>query len=527
MSRLLKQVILILALVWLLVLPVAAQIQSTAPITLDGRRLFRVSDSGGYTAQERAEDVNRILKETVRRAEPPIPVEIVDSNNLPVIQVNGRYLLTVTGLDAPPGVTVEDQANTWAALLSNAIKNAQQERTGAYLRNAVFLSIGAVVLAIACSFGIGWIWQHWLRPRLPTEATDTSEQEQQTGVETGVQFLIAIVRIALWVACTLYVTNLFPHTRELSRSITDILGFTFTSPMVPLGETSYSLIQIVFLLGLFVGLFIFAKTVKKLLRSRVLLFTGLNRGAQETVAQIANYALLFIGTLILLQLWGLDLSSLAIFASVLGVGIGLGLQGIAREFVSGLVIIFERPIQVGDFVEVDDVMGTVERISIRSTQIFTIDQLAIIIPNSRFLESNVINWSYPSPVSRLQIPVTVAYGSPLEAVREALLEAAKEHPDVVTQPSPRVFFTGYGENALNFKLLVWVREPRKQFQIKSDLYFAIDTVLRDRHIETPVPQRDLHIRTGTLPVELSPELQNSLVQLSDSLSRWLRRDRSS
>jgi small-conductance mechanosensitive channel len=280
-------------------------------------------------------------------------------------------------------------------------------------------------------------------------------------------------------------------------------------------------LDLLVLLGLFTGLVILARTAKKLLRSRVLRLTGLSRGSQETVAQIATYGIIFFGTMVMLQLWGLDLSSLTIFASVVGVGIGLGLQGIAKEFISGLVLIFDRPIKVGDFVNVGEQMGTVERISVRSTEIRTLDEVSIIIPNSRFLESEVINWTHHSPISRLRIPVGVAYGSNLTLVRGALIDAAKEHADVLAEPAPKVFFIGMGESSLDFNLMVWIDEPRKQFRIKSDLYFRIEAILRHRGVEIPFPQRDLNVRSGSLPLEVSPQLTESLAQLSNSLIQWL------
>ncbi|NES20162.1 MAG: mechanosensitive ion channel [Symploca sp. SIO3E6] len=290
---------------------------------------------------------------------------------------------------------------------------------------------------------------------------------------------------------------------------------------MPLGDKSYSIVGVLIFLGLFAGLIFLARTAKTLLRSRLLHLTGLNRGTQETVAQIANYALIFFGTIVLLQLAGLDLSSLTIFASVIGVGIGLGLQGIAKEFISGLVLIFERPIQVGDFVNIEGLMGTVERISVRSTEIRTMDAISVIVPNSRFLESEVINWSHQNPVSRLTLPVGVAYGINLHMVREALIQAAKEHSDVLLQPEPQVLFKGFGDNSLDFDLLVWIANPPQQFKIKSDLYFRIEEILRDRSLEIPFPQRDLHIRSGSVPLELSPQLSESLSQLSTSLTKWL------
>jgi small-conductance mechanosensitive channel len=356
---------------------------------------------------------------------------------------------------------------------------------------------------------------------LPKEVEESQDTRPRLTLELGVRIILAGIRAALFLGTAIYITDLFPQTRELSRKITDTIIGSLISELIPLGSSSFSVLDLFILLGLFTGVAILAKTVKKLLRSRVLRLTGLSRGSQETVAQIATYGIIFLGTMVVLQLWGLDLSSLTIFASVVGVGIGLGLQGIAKEFISGLVLIFERPIKVGDFVNVGDLMGTVERISVRSTEIRTLDELSIIIPNSHFLEKEVVNWTHNSPVSRLQVPVNVAYGSNLTAVRAALIDAAKEHPDVLTEPAPRVLFKGLGDSSLDFNLLIWIAEPRKQFLIKSDLYYRIEAILRHRHIEIPFPQRDLHVRSGSFPLEVSPQLTESLAQLSNGLAKWL------
>jgi small-conductance mechanosensitive channel len=352
---------------------------------------------------------------------------------------------------------------------------------------------------------------------------DSEDTRPHLTLELGVRIILAAIRAAVFLFTTLYITDLFPQTRELSRKITDTIVGSLVSELIPLGNSSYSVLDLFILIGLFTGVLILARTAKKVLRSRVLRLTGLNRSSQETVAQIATYAIIFLGTIVVLQLWGLDLSSLTIFASVLGVGIGLGLQGIAKEFISGLVLIFERPIKVGDFVNVGELMGTVERISVRSTEIRTLDEVSIIVPNSRFLEEEVVNWTHHSSVSRLKVPVTVAYGSDLTAVRGALIDAAKEHPDVLAEPAPRVFFKGFGDSSLNFDLLIWTAEPQKQFRLKSDLYFRIEAILRHRNIEIPFPQQDLHVRSGSLPLEISPQLVESLAQLSNGLTKWLER----
>ena len=505
--------------------PVLAQGKDTptAAIILDGRKLFEVSQSGRYNAEERADDTNRVLKQKVKTADPPVPVKIEEAQNLPIIKLDGAHLLTVTQEDAPPGRTAKEQAEIWAGRLDLAIQEAQKQRSQAYIRNAMLLSVGCILLAIACSYALGWIWCRWLKPILPRKVRDSEDTRPRLTLELGVRIILAAIRAAMFLFTALYITDLFPQTRELSRKITDTIVGSLVSELIPLGNSSYSVLDLFILIGLFTGVLILARTAKKVLRSRVLRLTGLNRSSQETVAQIATYAIIFLGTIVVLQLWGLDLSSLTIFASVLGVGIGLGLQGIAKEFISGLVLIFERPIKVGDFVNVGELMGTVERISVRSTEIRTLDEVSIIVPNSRFLEEEVVNWTHHSSLSRLKVPVTVAYGSDLTAVRGALIDAAKEHPDVLAEPAPRVFFKGFGDSSLNFDLLIWTAEPQKQFRLKSDLYFRIEAILRHRNIEIPFPQQDLHVRSGSLPLEISPQLVESLAQLSNGLTKWLER----
>ena len=504
-----------------LLTPVWAQESQTANIELDGNRLFKVWSSDKFSAEQRAENANSILQSAVQYSK-PVQVEVVERNQLPVIQVGGRYLLTVTQRDAPAGITASEQAQIWSQDIQQAIGRGQRQRQLKYIRGALIFSVWVVVVAIAVHWVLGWIWRHWLRRLIPRQAIDPTTGQEPQGIEFLFQSTLALTRTGLWLATAIYVSNLFPLTRIWSRRIVDVFKASLASPIISLGDQSYSIVALVLLIGLFSGLVIFARTSKTLLRTRVLRLTGMSRGAQEAVAFITNYALIFIGALVLLQLWGLDLSSLTIVASVLGVGVGLGLQGIAKEFFSGLVIIFERPVQVGDFVQVGDWQGTVERINVRSTEIRTLDQVSIIVPNSRFLDSEVVNWNHYSPVSRLKLPISVAYGSSLSAVRSALIDAAKDHPDVLAEPAPRVFFTEFGDNALNFNLLVWIAEPRKQFLIKSDLYFRIEAILRHRQIEIPFPQRDLHLRSGNLPIELSPELTQSLAQLSESLATWLK-----
>ncbi|WP_250121760.1 mechanosensitive ion channel domain-containing protein [Chroococcidiopsis sp. CCMEE 29] len=510
----------IVFIVILALMPVQAQPQSTAFITLDGRQLFEVSQSGQFSAENRAADANLILREAVRSTE-PATVEVVEINQLPVIRVNGRHLLTVTQQDIPTGRNPEEQAQIWAQRLVEAVEQGQAERRASYFWQALLLTVLAVLGAIALHRTLGWVWRYWLRRQIPKQANDPDTGAQPQGIELFLQLTLAVVRVGLWLVTAIYITDLFPLTREWSRRLANLLLMSLTSPAISLGEASYSVVDLMLLVGLFFGLLAVAGTVTNLLRSRILRITNVNRGVQESIAVIINYSLIFIGTVVLLQIWGLDISSLAILASVLGVGIGIGLQGIAKEFFSGLVITFERPIQIGDFVEVGEFKGTVERLNARSTRIRTLDDISVIVPNSRFLDTEVVNWSHRNSVSRLVLSVPVAYGSTVSTVRSALVEAVKEHPDVLNEPAPKVWFKGFGDNSLDFQLLVWISEPRKQFQIKSDLYFRIEAILRHRDVQIPFPQRSLHLRSGSLPLELSPKLEDSLSQLSEGLGAWL------
>jgi small-conductance mechanosensitive channel len=212
---------------------------------------------------------------------------------------------------------------------------------------------------------------------------------------------------------------------------------------------------------------------------------------------------LIVGVFVVLENTGIHLGALTVFAGAAGVGIGFGLQNIASNFISGLVILAERPISIGDRVEVSGITGQVQQIRARSTVILTNDNIAMIVPNKEFIDSPVTNWTYGDRRVRFRIPVGVAYGSDPEKVREALLAAGRENPNTLDDPAPSVFLEKFGESSIHFELVVWSREmssrPRRY---RSDLNFAIEKHLRAAGIEIPNPQRDLHIRSGVLKVEL-------------------------
>nr|ADN14591.1 MscS Mechanosensitive ion channel [Gloeothece verrucosa PCC 7822] len=512
---------------------VSAQPQQTAPIIVDGNPIFEVSPSGQFTASQRADEANRILREIIKDSKSPVRVEIDSNRDLPVILVNNSHILSVTSNDLPKGRSITEQAKIWQQQLAQAIEQAQYERTLSYLMTATLISLAVLLVAFFITYQLEKLWHRWIDPLLERAnsqvlLTETGQPltqlptQPRPKIQVFSEVFLNLIKGLIGFISIIYVTRLFPQTRQLSYDFVNLIVNSLVADLVTLGDKQYSVLDLVFLIAVLIALVFFARTLGVVLRSRVLSFTGLSRAAQETIALMANYTMVFIGAIIILQLWGLDISSLTVFAGVLGVGIGLGIQGIAKEFVSGLVLIFERPIQVGDFVEVGELMGTVERISVRSTEIKTLDQISVILPNSRFLESEVINWNHRTPVSRLKLAVGVAYGSDLSLVKNALLDAAKQHKEVLTNPPPKVGFVGFGDSCLDFQLLIWISKPNKQFQIKSDLYFIIDSIFRKRGINIPFPQQDLNIESGKLQVEISPELINSLTELSQSLAAWIK-----
>jgi small-conductance mechanosensitive channel len=281
--------------------------------------------------------------------------------------------------------------------------------------------------------------------------------------------------------------------QSLLARIKAILNF----PLLPLGEVKITLLTLFYFLVLLLLLFYLTAKTRKLLVERVLIRTKLDVGAQQAVGSITRYVLLLVGLLVILQTVGINLTTLNVIAGAVGIGVGFGLQNIASNFISGLIILFERPIKVGDRIVVGDVEGDVIEIGARSTTVVTNNQIAIIVPNSMFISEPVVNWKYNDPRVRFEIPVGVAYGSDVRLVERLLLEVAKENADVLNDPPPDVCFREFGDSMLNFTLRVWNQNHvHRKLVLFSALNFAIHDKFKMHGIEIPFPQRVLHIRGG-------------------------------
>jgi potassium-dependent mechanosensitive channel len=315
------------------------------------------------------------------------------------------------------------------------------------------------------------------------------------------QILFGFVRVSFWIASVLVLFRFIPKLEPIeawvitqAQFILAGLSQLLNTPLIVTGKNQFSLASIVFLIFLLLGVFFSSRALSEWIKQRLLMQLGFDTGTRETIASLIGYVLAALGFVIVLQTAGLDLSSLAVLAGVLGIGLGFGFQNLVSNFVSGLTLLFEQPIRVGDFVEVSGLLGTVEKISIRSTIVRTLDGIFVIVPNNRFVENNIINWSYRDPQSRIHIPIGVAYGTSPVLVTEVLLNAARSEPRVLSYPAPKVWLKDFGDNALKFELLVWIDKPPDLEVIKSALNFLIEQELRQRNIEIPVPQRELKIR---------------------------------
>jgi potassium efflux system protein len=237
-----------------------------------------------------------------------------------------------------------------------------------------------------------------------------------------------------------------------------------------------------------------ARLWRYVLKDKILVKSGMETGLQESFTTITVYILWSFGILIALNAFGLTTASLAVILGALGIGLGFGLQNIFNNFVSGIILLFERPIQVGDDIEINGIWATVKKINVRSTVVQTYDNASLIIPNSDFISSQVTNWSFKDRRIRRKIVVGVAYGSDIEQVRQTLLEIANKTPRVLRYPKPDVLFSDFADSALVFKLRIWTYVDYF-LSVETDLRFEIDRLFKERNITIAFPQRDIHIHS--------------------------------
>lgn len=281
----------------------------------------------------------------------------------------------------------------------------------------------------------------------------------------------------------------------LSKSLFEKIIEYLNYPFINQAQFKISLASLILFGILLAIVFGISHYVRKLL-GRSHMMSHIDAGLRFTVLRILHYVIVIAGVIYGLKIgFNADLTSVAVLIGFLSVGIGFGLQYIASDLISGLILLFERPIRVGDRLKLGDVEGRVENIEVRTTLIITNDNIAVIVPNSDLVRNHVINWSYGSQRVRLRMPVGVSYSSDLEKVSQALIDAAKSVSQVLPEPTPNVHLKAFGDSSIDFDLLIWIDQPHQHRQIRSDVNFAIARIFREQGIEIPFPQRDLYINS--------------------------------
>jgi len=277
------------------------------------------------------------------------------------------------------------------------------------------------------------------------------------------------------------------------KYLEDAIAF-LSYPLISTKVGTITLLWILTFVSIILGTYVMSVIVRRLLHSKVFPNYNIDYGTRSAYSRILHYALMTIGVFTALNVMGVNLTVLFAGGAVLLVGIGFGLQNIANNFISGVVLLFERPIKVGDYIEVDGVLGTVQSISGRSSKIISNNQIVIIVPNSTFLEKNVVNWSYTQS-TRIDIPIGVKYGTDLQLAKKVLIDLAV-HPKILPEPAPYVFCESFGDSSIDMVLTVWIHDHAIHRKIKSDLNYAIDLAFKQHKIEIPFPQRDLYIKSA-------------------------------
>ncbi len=290
---------------------------------------------------------------------------------------------------------------------------------------------------------------------------------------------------------------------EAATSIFESIVTLWRVELLSVGGRSISIGTVITALLLLVLGILLARWSSRRVGSLLTRHVGLDRGAAAAVQGLTFYLLLVLVFLLALQTANIPLTAFTVFGGALAIGVGFGSQNVVNNFLSGLILMIERPIKVGDIVDIEGTYGRIERIGARSTRIKTFDNTHIIIPNSAFLEKNVVNWTLSDNVVRTWVDVGVAYGSPTREVDRLVHRVLAEHGKILKKPAPVVLFTEFGDNALHFRAYFWLqmREMMDRRRVESDVRYRIDHLFRDAGIVIAFPQRDVHLDT-TAPLDV-------------------------
>ena len=353
-----------------------------------------------------------------------------------------------------------------------------------------YRQLGRVVLVKIWTSGVAYlaimVAYHLLGAQLSKWAAQTDPADE--AAQSLFQSLKSVLLYTMVVSTVLILLNLL--------GLLWILEQLMSFPLVQLGQTKVTLWIIIKAVLILLAFVYASRLLQAYLDYKIYPKVGVEPGLGYALNTFFKYFIFAIGFLISLKVVGLDLRFLYVFAGAIGIGIGLGLQGMAANMISGFALIFGGKIRKGDWIEVSGTIGTVTDIYLRATNVRTRDNIEYLIPNSDFVSGTVVNYSLSSPMIRIDLPVGVSYGADPSEVEKILLTAAEREPLVSKQTPPAVRFVEYGDNSINFELLIWIDVSKTARRlVRSALYFAIFEELRKANIEIPFPQRDIHIRS--------------------------------
>ncbi|KPA18105.1 membrane protein containing Mechanosensitive ion channel MscS domain protein [Candidatus Magnetomorum sp. HK-1] len=310
----------------------------------------------------------------------------------------------------------------------------------------------------------------------------------QHNTQKTVKWAFIRVSYLLW-ALTTIIMILFAWGVSFKRIVS---LFNILNHPIPIGSMNICLPGFVYFFLILIFTHMIVKIWRNTILKNMLAHSGMATGIQETISTVTSYSFWVFGIIIALNAVGITTTSLTFAFGAFGIGLGFGLQNIFNNFISGLILLFERPIQVGDWVEINNIWGTVKKINVRSTVVQTADNASLIIPNSEFISSRLTNWSFKDLKIRRKINIGVAYGSDINKVKEILLEIAKSNSNVYRRPEPDVVFIDFGDSALLFQLRIWVHVDFS-ISTQSNIRFEIDRLFKENNINIPFPQQDVHI----------------------------------
>jgi small-conductance mechanosensitive channel len=329
--------------------------------------------------------------------------------------------------------------------------------------------------------GLEWLFRNSPLRRASVQKSDETDDI----IRQLTNFARILIGVLVLIPALLVIWGAYDSLEGATKGLLD-LGFN-------LGDRRLSLGLILAAVGILYGSFLLSWIIQKMLTDELFSSRRVEKGVRASVGRLFHYVILLAGFLLALSILGFEISKLTLMLSALGVGIGFGLQDVVRNFVSGIILLFEQPVRVGDIVEIDGTWSEVKRIGIRSTIVRTFDQSDLIIPNADLVGNKVTNWTLGNRQARLIVPVGIAYGSNVTLAMETLQSAARKNPNILEKPEPRVLFLGFGESSLDMELHVRVRDADHRLQTSSELHQEIDRRFREAGIEISFPQRVVHL----------------------------------